>query len=230
VDSFTAPSVQEWELPKVVQLALSIPLVAASSFDIVLFDLGGVLIDPGGVGPMRDLSGIRSDDELWARRLSCPWVRRFEAGGCSPDEFAAGVVEEWDLEIPPTAFLDAFASWTGGPAPGASELLAEVRDAVPVAFLSNTNAVQWAAHYEGTPLVESFDFRFLSFELGMVKPDREIFETVLAELPAPPQRVLFLDDNSVNVEAAAAVGLPALHVKGVDQARRALEDASVIAG
>ena len=41
-------------------------------------------------------------------------------------------------------------------------------------------------------------------------------------------RVLFLDDNLVNVEGAREVGFVAVHVRGVDEARRALADAGVI--
>ena len=43
----------------------------AGLIEFVLFDLGGVLVDPGGVGPMRELSRIGTDEELWARWLSC---------------------------------------------------------------------------------------------------------------------------------------------------------------
>jgi putative hydrolase of the HAD superfamily len=204
--------------------------VAAHRIEFVLFDLGGVLIEPGGVGPMRDLSGIGTDEELWARWLSCRWVRRFEAGLCSPDEFAAGVVADWDLELGPDAFLEEFGGWANDPYPGALELVAAVRDDVGVGCLSNTNAVQWHANYEATPITEAFSLRFLSFELGLVKPDREIFETVATRLPVPPDRVLFLDDNAANVTGAEASGLVARHVRGVDEARRALDAEGVIAG
>src|ERR1700683_947261 len=69
----------------------SIAAVTEARTELVLFDLGGVLIAPGGVAPMRELSGLGSDEALWTRWLSCPWVRRFEAGQCTPEEFAAGV-------------------------------------------------------------------------------------------------------------------------------------------
>ena len=62
--------------------------------------------------------------------------------------------------------------------------------------------MQWDANYESTPLTEAFAYRFLSFELGLVKPDREIFDAVAGRLPVPRTQVLFLDDNAVNVDAA----------------------------
>jgi putative hydrolase of the HAD superfamily len=195
----------------------------------VLFDLGGVLIDPGGVGPLRSLCGIGSDEELWARWLGCPWVQRFEAGRCSPEEFAAGFVDDWELELTPASFLEEFGGWPGVEYSGAADLVARVRKEVPVGFLSNANAYQWETRFGRLPLTEGFDYRFLSFELGMVKPDPEIFQVVAARLPVPAGRVLFLDDNAVNVEAAVAGGFGGRRVQGPDEARAALEEAGVLA-
>jgi FMN phosphatase YigB (HAD superfamily) len=197
-------------------------------FDVVLFDLGGVLIDFGGVEPMKALAGVESDDELWSRWLTCRWVRSFERGDCPADAFATGVVEDWGLAIDPAAFLDAFRSWPGGALPGADELLQRVQRVVPAGCFSNTNALHWEQNFGRWPILEAFDFCFLSFELGAVKPDRAAFDRVAQLVPAPPERVLFLDDNVPNIEGAHAAGFAAAHVRGVTEARRALVDAGVI--
>ncbi len=208
----------------------SIAAVAGDRTELVLFDLGGVLIAPGGVAPMRELSGLDSDEALWTRWLSCRWVRRFEAGGCTPEEFAAGMVDEWELELGPADFLRAFGGWPEPPYDGALELVAAVQAAVPAGFLSNANALHWTANYEGIPLTEAFAYRFLSFELGMVKPDAAIFDVVAARLPVPRRRVLFLDDNVRNVAAAAGAGFTARHVRGIGATRDALVSAGVLGG
>ncbi len=200
------------------------------SLEIVLFDLGGVLLEVGGVGPMRELSGIGTDEELWARWLGCRWVRQLEAGRCTPEEFAAGVVADWELAVEPADFLATFGAWVNQPFPGAPELVAETGAAARIGCLSNTNAFQWDAHFGELPLIGAFEFRYLSFELGLVKPDPAIFEAVAAALPASPESVLFLDDNAVNVEAAAAYGFAARHVRGVGEARRALVETGVLPG
>jgi HAD superfamily hydrolase (TIGR01509 family) len=88
--------------------------------------------------------------------------------------------------------------------------------------LSNTNAVHWDRHFSQWTVLGELDFRFLSFELGQVKPDRALFEAVAAALPVAAQRVLFIDDNTVNVEGAADVGFRAVRAQGVAQARAVL--------
>ena len=201
---------------------------ANGDIDVVLFDLGGVLIDFGGVDPMKELAGIATDDELWQRWLTCRWVRSFERGECTADEFAAGIVDDWDLAIEPGTFLTEFRDWLGGTLPGAEALVESVREHVPAGCLSNTNALHWDHNFARCPILAAFDFRFLSFELGIVKPDRELFDRVAALLPVPAHRVLFLDDNPMNVEGATDSGFVARHVRGVDEARDALVATGVL--
>ncbi len=190
--------------------------------DFVLFDLGGVLIELGGVAMLQELAAIAGDDEIWARWLTCPWVRRFERGQCSATEFSVGVVSEWQLDISPERFLEVFRDWPIGPFPGASELVEDVRLSVPVGCLSNTNALHWEHQSVAWPLLGMFDLTFLSFELGLVKPDADIFEAVAEQLPVDRQRVLFLDDVGLNADAARTFGFRAEQVRGPDECRTAL--------
>jgi glucose-1-phosphatase len=192
--------------------------------ELVLFDLGGVLIELRGVATMARLSGIDDEQELWRRWLECRWVRTFESGLCTPEEFSRGVVEDWALSIEPTEFLEVFASWPAGPMLGAEELVRDLADQVILGCLSNTNTLHWDGQVERWPLIGLFDRCFVSHRLGLVKPDPEIFVRVAEQLSVRVSQVLLLDDNLVNVEAARSVGFRAEHVIGVDEARGALAD------
>ncbi len=196
--------------------------------DVVLFDLGGVLIELGGVAALQTLAGIADDEAVWQKWLTSPWVRRFEAGQCSADEFSGGVVSEWDLPVTPEQFLEIFRDWPVGPLPGSSELLADVRRRVPIGCLSNTNSLHWEHQFARWPLLGMFDYRFLSFDLGLVKPDRSVFRAVADRLPVRADRVLFLDDNALNSDAARSFGFLSERVRGVGEARRVLEDIGVL--
>jgi glucose-1-phosphatase len=200
----------------------------ADPVDLVLFDLGGVLIEVPGVQVMLELTGIASEEELWRRWLTCRWVRSFESGGCSAAEFAAGVVADWQLGLSPAAFLAGFGDWPAGPLPGAAELVTQTRASVATGCFSNTNALHWHGHIAGWPLTGLFDHRFLSFELGAVKPDTAAFAQVAKRLQVPAGRVLFIDDNAVNVAGAAAAGFQAACAAGVAEARQRLTEAAVL--
>lgn len=192
------------------------------TIEVVLFDLGGVLIE---LSPLHSMGRFFSEpdyDAVWHRWLHCPWVRRFERGQCPPDEFARGMVESWSMPASPDEFLAAFVRWPRGLLPGARDLATLVRGRVTTGCLSNTNALHADRHAREEAVYDLFDHRFLSHELGLVKPDREIYEHVVEQLGCSPAAVLFLDDNQLNVDGARAAGLRAEKARGVGEAHAAL--------
>jgi len=64
------------------------------------------------------------------------------------------------------------------------------------------------------PLEPFFDEVVVSYEVGLAKPDRAIYELCLSRLALPPRQALFVDDREENILAARAVGLEALHFTG----------------
>lgn len=88
--------------------------------------------------------------------------------------------------------------------------------------------MHWAEHSLIGQLGKLFDVTFLSHQVGLVKPDRELFEHVVVTLDVAASQVVFLDDNMRNVVEAQAVGLTAVQVRGVDKARSALVDLGVL--
>ena len=189
-------------------------MATASAFDVLLFDLGGVLIDFAGFDELsRLLPGGVSRDDVRARWISSPFVQRFERAEISPQEFARGVVQEMKLDLGPDEFITAFVGWARGPYPGARSLLGRLRNSHLLACLSNSNELHTPVHRRNVePLMGKCYF---SDELGLVKPDREIFEHVIRDLGVPPSRIAFFDDTAINVEVARDAGMAAYEVDGI---------------
>jgi putative hydrolase of the HAD superfamily len=202
--------------------------VIGSGIDFVLFDLGGVLIEMGDVSSLQEIVAFVDNDEQWHQWLASPWVRRFEKGECSATEFSTGVVSEWGLDLAPERFLEIFRDWPIGPYPEAPELLVEVQQSVQIGCLSNTNTLHWEHQISMWPMLDMFDFRFLSFELGLAKPDEAIFHAVADRLPFSRDRILYFDDVQVNSQAARSFGFQSEHVRGIDEVRTVLREAGVL--
>lgn len=202
---------------------------ADAGIDAILFDLGGVLIELGGVdqllGWCPDLGSV---DEMWRRWLHSPAVRRFERGEGSPEDFAAEMIAEFALDVDPADFLAAFAAWPRALFPGAVDLLAELAPRYRLASVSNTNAFHWARFSGEWGLDACFHANFPSHQVGRLKPDADYFAHVLAELGVAPERTLFVDDNRLNVEAAAAHGIVARRVVGVAGARAVIVELGLL--
>src|SRR5262249_28876191 len=132
-------------------------------FDILLFDLGGVLIELSGVERMLELCGhTLTAEELWARWLSSEGVRRFETGRGGPDEFGAGMLAEFTLSIEADQFLKEFTWWPKGVFPGGYELLDQLSGSYRLACLSNTNALHWPRVCDEMGLTRYFETSFAS--------------------------------------------------------------------
>lgn len=206
-------------------LRISIMTKRACEVDLLMFDLGGVLIEWDGIEPLRKLSrrNLARED---ARRfwLESQWVRRFERGQCTPRSFAGGVVEELDLRLDAEAFLKEFISWDRGPLPGAGELLEELSKSCELGCLSNNNELHWSRLRDEFGFGRYFRYCFVSHEIGLTKPDREIFEFVLSNLSYPASRIVFFDDSPECVEVARQLEIRAFRVRGIGEVRRILGD------
>jgi len=184
------------------------------SISTLLFDLGGVLVDWDGTQPLIDLTqGRLSRDQARRFWLESPWVRRFETGACAPEAFAAGAVAELQVSLSPQDFLTAFASWDRGPTPEAFDLLEGLQSRYALYCLSNNNEVHWR-HPELQRLLRYFKQTFVSYEIGLVKPDASVFEHVIVHIPEPLDSILFFDDNPECVEAARNEGFQAEVAQG----------------
>ena len=133
------------------------------------------------------------------------------------------------MSIEPEVFLEAFASWPRGLLPGARELVHSVRGSMRVGCLSNTNTLHAERHWTEFGIADLFEDRFLSHEMGLLKPDLAAFEYVVEALGCPAERILFLDDNQINVEGARAAGMRSERTRGVVEARAILADIELLA-
>lgn len=201
----------------------------AGEIEVVLFDLGGVLVELHGVGTMLAwLDNKVSVDELWKLWLSSPVVRQFESGRAGPEEFADQIIREMSLPVGKAEFLSTFTSWVSGLYPGALELVRSVPERFTRATLCNTSVLHWPRLMNDLELDQAFHHHFASHLTGRIKPDPEAFQHVLDTLDCKPSSVFFLDDNSLNVEAAKKIGIHAVRVRGPAEASRALTETGIV--
>jgi putative hydrolase of the HAD superfamily len=162
------------------------------------------------------------DDDVLFRRLS-------EYGGAPPEVIRERLLALWDpcnrgtlagdqlrratsKASGATAVMDAetfFQVWTcyfrihQEVLPMVERLLGRTK----VALISNTNELQWRFLRPQLPLLERFSALVLSHELGLAKPDPEIFRTALRRVGSPPEACAFFDDIPAFVDAASALGI-----------------------
>jgi putative hydrolase of the HAD superfamily len=200
----------------------------ARQIDVILFDLGGVLIELTGVPVMLEWTrGRFTEDQLWERWLSSPAVRAFETGQSTPEQFSGAMIAEFGLRVSNETFLAEFLYWPRRTYPGTRRLLRRLAAHYTLASLSNISEMHWNRVCNEMDLATCFNSNFPSFKTGYVKPDREAFLHALATLDCEPKRVLFLDDNRSNVQTARALGMAAFTVTGLPGVEAVLKKAAV---
>jgi putative hydrolase of the HAD superfamily len=204
-------------------------MTASNPFRIILFDLGGVLVELTGAPKLLSWidNHLRPENlsEMW---LASPSVRSFETGQISPDQFANQLIAELSLPVAAEAFLREFVRLPKGLFEGVHSLLDRIQSPYIRATLSNNNVLHWPRLMNEMRLQDAFDHHFPSHLTGRIKPDAEAFEHVIETLGCAASTILFLDDNALNVESAKRLGMKAEQVNGVQGAERALLHYGVI--
>ena len=197
-------------------------------FDVILFDLGGVLIELTGVPAMIEWTkGRFTEDQLWERWLSSPAVREFEKGQSTPEQFSGAMIAEFDLDVSADMFLSEFLYWPRRTYPGTKTLLEDLASRYTLASLSNISELHWERICNEMELTALFNSNFPSFKTGYVKPDREAYLNALGKLKCRPERVLFMDDNAANVNTAVSMGMTAYTVAGLSGVKSVLKMANI---
>jgi putative hydrolase of the HAD superfamily len=196
---------------------------------LLLFDLGGVLVEFTG---LQDIHALLRQPMLVedVNRLfgASQAIADFEVGLLTPDEFGNAFAAAWPLNCTEAEFLAHYESWTRALLPGAVELLTELAPNYRLAALSNSNILHWTRNDVVIGVQSYFERAFSSHQLGVRKPDPEIFRRALAELEVEPAEVVFFDDNQLNVDAARFLGINAHQVEGIPQVRSRLQELKLL--
>lgn len=196
---------------------------------VVLFDLGNVLVDLGDVSEMHSMLNTQGEEsDVWLKWLQSPTVAAFDAGKMSFDAFAEGLLAEVGSSTDKEAFKETFRAWPRGLFDGALDLVSSIKPEFHRAILSNTNAAHWPRLMGEMGLAGHFHRYFASHQVGLVKPDRAIYQHVINQLQVEAEEILFIDDNQINIDAAKALGMQAYRVKAIDEARRVLNRFGVL--
>jgi putative hydrolase of the HAD superfamily len=197
--------------------------------EVLLFDLGGVLVEYSGV---RDLASLLpdhpSEQDVRARWGRCQPTEAYCLGHLTRQQFVERFVGDWGITLSPDAFLDEFRSWPRRLFPGTTELLASLRSRYRIAILSNSNELHWERVMDDLGVAALCDVAISSHHVHLAKPDPRIFVATLERLAVRPEAVMFFDDAIANVEAARALGMQARHVSGVDEVRAQLTTAGLL--
>ncbi len=187
----------------------------------IIFDLGGVLLDvdyDATIQAFKD-QNVTDFDNFFTQAAQIKLFDRLDKGEISPQEFRDTLRQLSGVRIGDQQIDDAWNAMLGTFPEERMTLLKKVKTHYRIFLLSNTNAIHYPVYqkymhdrFGMAGLEDLFEKQYLSYRIGMRKPDVEIFEYVMDDSESDPGETLFIDDSLQHVHGAEEAGLHALHL------------------
>jgi putative hydrolase of the HAD superfamily len=181
----------------------------------IVFDLGGVILT---LDRNEAVKRFRQVGLAQAEELLDPYHQKgvfldLEEGRLTAEEFYDEIRRLAGKYIPDEDIDYAWLGFIKDTPDYKLEMLEELRKSYKLYLLSNTNPVimSWASSPrfsgKGKSIDRYFDKMYLSYKIGVTKPDPKIFEYLMSDSGIIPSETLFIDDGKANIEAGKALGM-----------------------
>lgn len=187
----------------------------------IIFDLGGVIVNVDFKATIDAFSslGFKNFDKVYSQFQQNPLFDLNDKGLVTPDEFRIGLMQAAGINISYKEFDQAWNAMIKELPLKRIELLKKLKTQYNTFLLSNTNAIHMDFFFNRTQKetgIESFSSLFhkpyYSYNIGMRKPDEEIYQKVLNENNLIPSETLFIEDTLHNIKTAELLGINTYHI------------------
>lgn len=199
---------------------------AFSGIKNIIFDYGGVVIDihyQRTQQAFQDL-GVANVPALMTGPAVNDLFYQFETGNIGAEPFLNRLwafLPEETMNDGETVYkmVQAWNAMLGKIPAERLTLLTALKEHYNTFLLSNTNTLHIAAvdgylkrEHNVNSIHPFFHKVYYSYEMGMRKPNADIYESVLQKENLNPAETLFIDDNEDNINAAKALGIHTIHL------------------
>ncbi len=200
-------------------------------FDVILFDVGGVLLTNGWDHRERALvlDQFHLDRAEFEARHTGP-NDAWERDAISVKEYLDATVFYQPRDFSHEEFLDAIRAQSQLLPDGAMGILGELAasEKCMIGVLNNEARATNDYRFDTFGIREHLKVAFSSCYVGLRKPGQAIYKRALDILGTPPGRVLFIDDRVENVAGAESVGMKGIRFTGADGLRAELTSLGVL--
>ncbi|MEO8862364.1 MAG: HAD family phosphatase [Ginsengibacter sp.] len=197
-------------------MARNIFLWVMQKLEAIIFDLGGVIlnIDYNLTSKAFVKAGVKNFNEMYSQAEADDLFRHLETGKISEDSFYKELNKKAGLVLPANEIEKAWNSMLLTFRENSLEFLKKIKPKYKIFLLSNTNHIHLKElkniyHDKSREFAfeKYFDKAYYSCEMGLRKPNADIYNFVLQENKLDPGKTLFVDDSIQNVEAAKLSGM-----------------------
>jgi len=193
----------------------------------VIFDLGNVLIDFDHMIAAKKIAKFSDKEgkEIFDLFFDSELTNAFEEGKVSPQDFFTKVKETLNLKISYDEFVRIWNAifFLSNKNLRVYNLAYDLKSRCKVVVLSNINVLHYEHIKKTFPVFDAFHRVVASCELGLRKPQREIYQKTLQMLKVSPHDCFYTDDRPELVESAKSLGIRGFVFKNVEQLKKDLQ-------
>jgi putative hydrolase of the HAD superfamily len=180
----------------------------------IVFDFGGVIADTNRDAAVRKFKeiGIGNIEEFIDPYRQKGLFRKIEDGSMSREDFYREICRLTGKNVAPEDIDQGWLDFLMPVEQRKLDHILELRKTYTIMLLSNTNEIimSWASSEKfspaGKPLYYYFDEMYLSYKMGCMKPDAEIFNIMINSSGIRPAETFFIDDSEANIATAETLG------------------------
>lgn len=197
----------------------------------ILFDFGGVFydLDFSKTSEAFKALGFSDFDNQFTQYQADTLFQQLETGAISPEVFFSNIQSLLPAPVTHEQIRDAWNALLLGYRSSSLAYLTELKKDYQLFLLSNTNQIHYdyftAQLLEHTPypsLDSFFTKAYYSQNIGLRKPDMEVFEHILKDAGIKAEETLFIDDSYTNFPNAEKLGMkihllkPGMLIENID--------------
>jgi len=196
----------------------------------VLFDIGGVLVDWHMSWITSEISKRFSIAENRLVSSFETHLHKLDTGNISENDFWNFVAIDTDsdsLKNCKESLWNTYFRKNAKPNQNIKNLSTTLKQkGLIIGIVSNIEQVTHNV-VEDWNMLEHFDHKFMSYQIGFSKPDPRIYEYVIEKLPFREDEILFIDDKQSNIESAKTCGIHTIHFTGFNELITSLDSYSL---
>ena len=185
----------------------------------IIFDLGAVILNINYQNTIDEFSklGVKNASSFYSKKVQTDLFNQIETGEITAEKF----LSELQKETNNATISQVKYAWNAMLLDLPNEriqLIESLKNECQIYLLSNTNIIHIDAFKKqlGNSKWEEFsalfDKMYLSHEIGLRKPNTEVFEHILKEQNLKAEEVFFIDDSPQHIEGAKKLGIKTHHL------------------
>lgn len=187
----------------------------------IIFDLGGIVVPEAGNSILEGMAMYLAIPQAELSAFTAPLKARLTTGEMGLREMYVLLARGRGISLAAEDMLQMhiglYRQFSTAMDANILGLIEKLKQNHTVVCLTNTEKEIAEYNKANTGIFDYFHKAFISTDMGMKKPDKEIYQKVIQEMNCRPAETIFIDDNPDYTQGARTAGIDSILYRGFEQ-------------